>query len=96
MSKEAPPSRSSRRIVRWRLVGATLICLFILAATIPNLGRPEPITHAIRYGWPDALWILLNFVPLIIIFVGADRSPTAEGFGWAVLLVLLFLVLIFP
>ena len=96
MSTDAAPAQTPRKVVRWRLLGATLICLFILAVTIPNLGRPDIPTNTIRYGWPDALWILLNFVPLIVIFIGADRSPTAERIGWALLLIVLALVLVFP
>ena len=94
MSTETPSIPTPRCIIVSRVVGATLICLLVLAITLPNLGRPdlsELPPHKIKYGWPDALCIAIIVAPLLLVFVGAARSRTAETVGWVLLLVILAL-----
>ena len=80
-----------------RLAGASLVCLFILSITLPNLGRPVRPNPAIKqgwqvvYGWQDALCIAIIIAPLILIFIGAARSRAAEYVGWVLLLTVVIL-----
>jgi hypothetical protein len=77
---------------------ASLLCLLILAATVPSLGhhvRSTRRTLTVEYGWHDALWILMIVAPLVLVLFGVFRSRTVEGIGWAWLILLLVLMSIF-
>jgi hypothetical protein len=94
MSTGTPSAPTPRWIVVSRLVGATLICLLVLAITLPNLGRPDfsdPASYKIKYGWPDALCIAIIVAPLLLVFIGATRSRATEAVGWVLLLIVLAL-----
>ena len=71
-----------------RLVGASLVCFFILAITAPNLGSVTLPNHKIGYGWPDALCVAVILAPLIVIFIGAAHSRLTEYIGWGLLVML--------
>jgi ferredoxin len=88
----APKTASNdKRVPRpLRLVGAGLMCLLALAATVPNLGGFGEIPG---YGWPDYLWLAIVFTPFVLVVVGAARSRVIENVGWV--LSLLVLVMIF-
>src|SRR5882757_5598760 len=76
------------------LTGATLICLLVLAITLPNLGRPDLSdlsAHRIKYGWPEALCVSIILAPLILVFIGAGYSRRTESVGWVLLLIVLAL-----
>jgi hypothetical protein len=77
--------RTAKRIL------AGFCCLLVLAITLPNLGRPELVTHTIRYGWPDVLCVGVILMPLVVVLVGINRSKIIEGIGWALMVVLLAL-----
>lgn len=72
---------------------AALVCFFILAVTLPNLGGSD-LAHGVRYRWPDFLTILIIIAPLALVIIGAACSPVTERIGW-VLLVLLFAIRIY-
>ena len=91
MSTQAQPSPTPRWVVAVRLVVASLICLLILAITIPNLGSVPLPNHKIGYGWRDALSVGFIVAPLILIFIGAACSRVTEYVGWALLLIVLAL-----
>ena len=77
------PTSTPRWVIAGRYV-ASLVCLFVLAVTIPNLGSvytSEP--QVMGYGWRDALAVAIMISPLIIIFVGAIYSRVVEYVGWA-------------
>ena len=67
-----------------RMAGAGVLCLLVLAATLPSL----PISTTGRYGWPDAICIAVILCPLILVLISAGRSPNAERVGWVLLLAL--------
>src|SRR5258706_11991696 len=90
MSTQAPSPPSSRRAMVVRLVGASFICLLILAITGPDLGSVTLPNHKIGYGWKDAICVSIIVAPLIPIFIGASFSRAGvEYLGWALLLILL-------
>ena len=91
VTSEATTQRNHRRTKVFRLSFATLICLVILAITLPNLGQIDLASHTTTYGVPDGVCIAVVICPLILIFVGAARWEMAECIGWALLLVVLFL-----
>jgi hypothetical protein len=80
-----------RWVITTRLVVASLICLLILAITIPNLGTITLPNYKIGYGWRDVMSIGIIVVPLLLIFVGAACSRMTEYVGWALLLILFIL-----
>lgn len=72
-----------------RLVGASLVCLFTLAITLPSLGSVSLPNHTIGYGWQDALAVVIIIAPLNLIFIGAARSRITERIGWVLMIILL-------
>jgi hypothetical protein len=91
------------QIPRWKVVLriglAALICLVILAVTIPDLGRVNFSNMAsqggkaggITYGWQDGMCLFIIVAPLVLIVVGIMRSKIAERVGWVWLLIVLVL-----
>jgi uncharacterized membrane protein YphA (DoxX/SURF4 family) len=79
-----------------RFLAASMVCLFALVITLPNLGSVSLPNHKIGYGWKDALVVVVIFVPLIPIFIGARHlrntkwiGAITEGVGWALMILLL-------
>ena len=91
MTSEATTKRHHGWNKTLRLGLASLICLLILAITIPNLGRIDAATHTIKHGWYDGVSIGIITAPLALIFIGAAWSRVTERVGWVLLLILLVL-----
>lgn len=90
----APPGKPElpRKLkVRLRLFLASLLCLLTLAVTIPNLGHLEEGTQTIRWGIEDVVSVIIILTPLLLVFVGYDRSRIVEGVGWLSLIAMLIL-----
>lgn len=64
-----------------RLVGATLIALFILGVTLPSMSR----------GKTNATVFVFMATPVLMIYAGAFWSKAIENVGWALLILLLFM-----
>src|SRR5438045_3626463 len=94
MSTETHSSTARRWMISGRLIGASVVCFFVLAVTAPNLGRVDLSNHKITYGWPDVLCVVVILAPLVLIFVGATRSRLTEYIGWTLLAVLVVLRLV--
>jgi hypothetical protein len=70
-----------------------VVCLLILAVTIPNLGRIDRVSHMVYYVWQDLLWIAIVITPPILILLGINRSKALESIGWVLMSILLVMVL---
>lgn len=79
-------------ILAKRLI-SIFLCLLILAATIPNLGRIDPVSHKIYYVRQDWYWIAMVITPMILILLGINRSKVLEGIGWVLMCILLAMVI---
>ena len=80
---------------RWgvaiRLFGAGVLCLLLLAITLPNLGHAVLPDGSRGYSWRDGMAIALIVAPFLFVVIGAGWSRLIECMGWAVLLLLLVL-----
>jgi hypothetical protein len=71
---------------------ATLVALFIVAATLPNTGRvvfdrafSPPRIYVQPQPWVVCYILALTFIPVLCIFILGRRWISFQWFGWAVL-----------
>lgn len=76
-----PPPPPSRLAIAAKLIGATLVSLFILAITLPSRSK----------GNTDNTVFVFIFTPLVLICLGAAWSRSLEKAGWALLIILLLM-----
>jgi hypothetical protein len=83
----------TRRLIPW-LSGslATLVALFIVAATLPNTGRviidrafSPPSIYIQPQPWVVCYILALTFVPVLCIFILGRRWVFFQWFGWIIL-----------
>ena len=85
-----PVQRQTRKA---SMVGAALVCIFILAVALPSL-RFWDFENGEKILWSDVIWILVIIAPLIVVIVGAACSHIiTEVSGWMILLLLLAMFL---
>ena len=79
-------------MVRVRLLVAAFLSFLVIATTLPNLGHIDPTTRRVARDFADLWPIAVFLAPLLLIYVGVYySSKIAEGIGWVLLSLVVFL-----
>ena len=71
-----------------KIIASGLISVLLLALTLPKLPRAHIGQARAKWDTGSYIYFGLLFVPLLCIWLGAQRNRAVEIIGWALLLIL--------